>query len=103
MPTLAEAVEICSEIECAASKLGAHVALTGGTLYKADNRKDVDVMLYRHKRAVAIEVEIILAVARLTVVERFQWLTKCVAPNGVKVDVFHLEDYRDAPSHEYQA
>jgi hypothetical protein len=98
---MAQAVLVCREIEAVACQQGAHVALTGGALYKSGDRKDVDVMLYRHKRAKPIDVEKILACAMLTVVKRFRWLTKCTAPNGIKVDVFHLEDQRNAASHEY--
>lgn len=43
MWTLVEAVELCVKLEAIAPKFGAHVALTGGALYKDGLRKDVDI------------------------------------------------------------
>jgi hypothetical protein len=45
--TQAQAIALCWQIEQIAPAHGLHVALTGGTLYKAGERKDVDIMLYR--------------------------------------------------------
>jgi hypothetical protein len=47
--TQAEAVSLCIVLERIAPTYGAHVALTGGTLYKAFEgpRKDVDILFYR--------------------------------------------------------
>jgi formylmethanofuran dehydrogenase subunit E len=41
------AVELCRLIEGIAPKYGAHVALTGGCLYKDGPRKDCDILFYR--------------------------------------------------------
>lgn len=43
---LAEAVELCRQIESFCPDYGYHVALTGGSLYKDGERKDVDIMFY---------------------------------------------------------
>jgi hypothetical protein len=45
--TQAEAVELCRRIEAVCPEYGAHVALTGGCLYKDGPRKDVDILFYR--------------------------------------------------------
>jgi hypothetical protein len=42
------AVASCRTIESALSKMGWHVGLTGGTLYKDGARKDVDFIVYPH-------------------------------------------------------
>ena len=43
------AILFCQLIEPIANQCGAHVALTGGCLYKEGIRKDLDIMFYRHK------------------------------------------------------
>lgn len=42
-----QAIELCKILESVAPQHGAHVALTGGLLYKDGPRKDCDVLLYR--------------------------------------------------------
>src|SRR3546814_15766415 len=49
--TLDDAVALCRKIEKIAPEYGAHVALTGGTLYKDGPRKDVDLLFYQIGRA----------------------------------------------------
>lgn len=44
--TQAEAIELCKLIEAIAPRHGAHVALTGGLLYKEGERKDCDLLFY---------------------------------------------------------
>src|SRR5262245_6147372 len=39
---------LCTLIEPIAEKYGAHVALTGGPLYKEGPRKDADILIYPH-------------------------------------------------------
>jgi hypothetical protein len=41
-----EAIELCKKIEAIAPEYGAHVALTGGLLYKDGERKDADILFY---------------------------------------------------------
>lgn len=43
-------------IELIAPKYGAHVALTGGALYKTGLRKDADILFYRIRQAERIEL-----------------------------------------------
>jgi hypothetical protein len=47
MWTQEEALELCRAIENISPQFGAHVALTGGLLYKDGPRKDCDLVLYR--------------------------------------------------------
>ncbi len=46
----------CTFIEVIANQCGAHVALTGGVLYKDGPRKDLDIMFYRHKVSEPIDL-----------------------------------------------
>jgi len=55
--TLASAVELCVALEAIAPNFGAHVALTGGTLYKIGPRKDVDILIYRIRHVENIDVD----------------------------------------------
>jgi len=49
------AMKLCREIEMIAPLHGAHVALTGGCLYKAGPRKDLDLVFYRIRQANKID------------------------------------------------
>jgi hypothetical protein len=42
------AIEFCRQLEPLAEKYKGHIALTGGTLYKDGERKDVDIVVYNH-------------------------------------------------------
>lgn len=46
--TYEQARELCIAIEAIAPRYGYHVALTGGCLYKHGQRKDCDLIFYRH-------------------------------------------------------
>lgn len=54
--TAAEAVALCRVMEGVAPKFGAHIALTGGCLYKDGERKDADIMIYRIRQVAEIDV-----------------------------------------------
>lgn len=51
-----EAVSLCCEMEQFLPSLGAHVALTGGTLYGSGLRKDCDLVIYRIRQFKEIDV-----------------------------------------------
>lgn len=53
----AEAIALCREIEKVAPLANAHVALTGGCLYKKGERKDLDILFYRIRQATRIELD----------------------------------------------
>jgi hypothetical protein len=42
-----EGIDICRMLEAIAPRCGAHIALTGGLLYKDGPRKDLDIVVYR--------------------------------------------------------
>lgn len=55
--TLEDAVDLCCKIEQIAPQYGCHVALTGGTLYRGGERKDVDILFYRIRQVDEIDVD----------------------------------------------
>ena len=59
--TQAEAIALCGQVEMLAPKFGCHVALTGGTLYKIGERKDVDLLFYRIRQKSAVDRKGLLA------------------------------------------
>lgn len=46
--TQREAIDLCIKLERIAPAFGAHVALTGGLLYKSGQRKDCDFNVEAH-------------------------------------------------------
>ena len=54
--TQTQAIELCRQIEQFAPLYGCHVALTGGTLYKVGERKDIDILFYRVRQEENIDV-----------------------------------------------
>lgn len=61
MTTWMQAVELCRQIEVFAPLHGCHVALTGGTLYKEGERKDIDILFYRVRQAWQIDIKSLIA------------------------------------------
>ena len=55
--TQQEAIELCVLLESFAPKFGAHIALSGGCLYKIGKRKDCDIIIYRIRQATMIDFE----------------------------------------------
>jgi hypothetical protein len=97
MWTLEQAVGLCTEIERIAPLYGAHVALTGGTLYKGGQRKDVDIMFYRIRQAKSIQKEALLDHLErslgLIAGKRHGWVIKAKTDYSQKdIDFFFPED-----------
>jgi len=55
MWTTEEAIALARFVESIAPQYGAHVALSGGLLYKDGERKDCDLVLYRHRQAAFLD------------------------------------------------
>lgn len=51
-----EALVLCKAIEDFAPEFGAHVALTGGLLYKSGTRKDFDILFYSIRQVEEIDI-----------------------------------------------
>lgn len=50
-----EGVALCRTLETIAPMYGAHVALTGGLLYRDGRRKDCDIIIYRIRQRQYVE------------------------------------------------
>jgi hypothetical protein len=100
-----QAIQLCKEIEAIAPKYGAHVALTGGCLYKEGARKDVDIMFYRIRQVAKIDREnlfIELTKLGLFVVRGFDWCYKAkYMPFDANVDLFFPEHDPDHATADY--
>lgn len=94
--TIKEAVELATLVENIAPRFGAHVALTGGLLYKSGPRKDCDLLFYcirqrdsmdREGLCSALEDEVDLRMGEARGwVRKAQW-------RGMVVDLFFPEDF----------
>jgi hypothetical protein len=100
--TLAEAVTLCVEIEAVCPAHGCHVALTGGTLYKTGERKDLDLLFYRIRQTPEIDMDGLwaaLATIGINKVTGFGWCHKAEF-DGRKIDCFFPEeDGSEYPTH----
>lgn len=97
----AEAIALARVAEGVAPLFGAHVALTGGTLYGEGERKDVDLLFYRIRQTPEIDVKGLfeaLAERGLIQLSGFGWVHKA-SWFGKPVDVF----FPEFPAGEYNA
>jgi hypothetical protein len=89
-----EAIDLATQLEEIAPEFGAHVALTGGCLYRDGRRKDVDILFYRIRQVKEIdEPGLLLALQeRLHMVklERYGWVQKMIL-EGKHIDLFFPE------------
>lgn len=93
MWTLENARELIVKIESFAPKFGAHVALTGGVLYKEGLRKDIDIVFYRIRQAPVIhETDLINALKEIgfDIIKKHGWVTKAKF-NGLSVDLLFVD------------
>lgn len=77
--TKEEAIALCCEIEAISPPFGAHVALTGGCLYKEGLRKDADVMFYRIRQIEKIDTDGLFSALEsigFTGIKGFGWVFK---------------------------
>jgi len=93
MATIKQAINLCKIIEEIAPKYGCHVALTGGTLYKGGERKDIDILFYRVRQVEKINDDgLFSALDKIGVkkVSGFGWCHKAVW-DGHNIDIFFPE------------
>lgn len=104
MWTQAEAIKLCRLLEDAVPAYGAHVALTGGCLYKDGPRKDIDVLFYRIRQWPQIRMDVMwteLAMRGFVKKSGFGWCYKAEYM-GKKVDCFFPEAARDEDGNEIE-
>jgi hypothetical protein len=92
--TQADAIDLCVLIEGIAPYYGAHVALTGGSLYKPGLRKDADILFYRIRQVNEInEFGLLVALTGtlgIAIGERYGWVVKAQY-QGKNIDLFFPE------------
>ena len=91
---LEDGVDICRCIYHSLSGLGFFPALTGGLLYKDGDRKDCDIVIYRHRQDVAhfetIEIQEKLEAIGFYDFKHFGFVTKAKF-KGFDVDILNPE------------
>ncbi len=89
-----QGIEICEEIYPTLSSLGYFPALTGGLLYKEGERKDCDIVIFRHrqdnKQFELREIENILKEVGFTNLRHYGFVTKAQYKEH-DVDLFNPE------------
>lgn len=91
--TQADAIALCVALEAISPKYGAHVALTGGLLYKDGPRKDADILLYRIRQIDAIDIGGMMAAFEkvdVSPVHDYGWCYKATF-QGKPIDFFFPE------------
>ena len=97
--TLDEAQKLCILVENAVRPANAHVALTGGVLYKDGARKDLDLLFYGVRQTYGVDPAILLpALEKLgfEIGEQYGWVTKAYYQSK-PVDLFFPELYPPSP------
>ena len=92
--TIDQAIRLCADIEAICPPFGAHVALTGGCLYKSGNRKDCDILFYRIRQVEKIDMDGLFAALQsvgFDVIGGFGWCFKA-AYAGKAIDMFFPEE-----------
>lgn len=97
--TTIDAIKLAHLVESIAPTYGAHVALTGGCLYKHGHRKDIDLLFYRIRQVREIDFEGLFAALEdligLEVTSRHGFVTKATW-EGFSVDLLHPEHPGDS-------
>lgn len=95
MATLNDALAICRMMEAITPEFGAHVALTGGTLYKDGDRKDIDILLYRIRQVDQIDMDGMFKALKdkmgLVKTDGWGWCYKATY-KGINLDLFFPEE-----------
>lgn len=94
MPTLENAVLVCKAAELVAPNFGCHVALTGGSLYKPGERKDIDILFYRIRQVSEIDQEGLFSALEMIGFDKpvgFGWCFKSKF-RGFGIDMFFPEE-----------
>lgn len=87
-------VKVCRIIELVCPQFGCHVALTGGSLYKQGERKDLDVLFYRIRQTPKIDHEGLFQALETLGFSKPTgrgWVCKSVYEN-VNIDMFFPEE-----------
>ena len=94
MATQQDGIRLCELLHERLHLSGYYPALTGGLLYKEGNRKDIDIVIFRHRQNVEKfemqDIERFLIRAGLSEFKYYGFVTKAKW-NGFTVDLFNPE------------
>lgn len=93
--TQEEAIQLCKSIESTCPLAGCHVALTGGCLYKKDQRKDCDLLFYRIRQVSKINLDTLFGALEklgIKVISGKQWCYKAIYKDKY-LDLFFPEEF----------
>ena len=101
MANLEDEIKICRLVEAIAPRFGCHVALTGGTLYKDGDRKDVDILMYRIRQVDEINEEGLFEALKMAGIKKVSGMGWCYKAKfeGIDIDIF----FPEANGGEYSA
>ena len=94
MANIDNAITLCRVIEQFSPSFGCHVALTGGCLYKQDERKDIDILFYRIRQVEKIDIKGLkcaLELNGISDISGFGWILKGKW-NGICIDMLFPEE-----------
>ena len=100
--THSQAVELARAVEAIIPDFGAHVALTGGSLYKDGERKDADLIIYRVRQVPTIDEAGMFAALEAIGLKKtadFGFVKKADF-NGKSVDLLFPEQCKPTPDPE---
>lgn len=87
-------IELCQILHKKLSLYGYFPALTGGLLYKEGDRKDIDIVIYRHRQNISDfemhDIETALVDIGFAEIQYFGFVTKAKW-QGISVDLFNPE------------
>jgi hypothetical protein len=94
----ADALDLCVLLEQLAPEFGAHVALTGGCLYKDGRRKDADILFYRIRQQDHIDerglLKAMIERMGIKILKRHGWVVKAEFDNK-PIDLFFPEENKN--------
>ena len=92
--TQQDGVRLCELLHEKLQPLGYFPALTGGLLYKEGNRKDIDIIIYRHRQKVekfeTTDIQLALLEVGVNITGFYGFVTKAEW-QGFTVDIFNPE------------
>ena len=97
MTNLEIALELCTLLEARLAPQELHVGLTGGTLYKEGNRKDIDLLVYAERQIKYVPENLFMelldcanAIPHLTF-DTFHGFVSKMCYKGTDIDVLYPE------------
>jgi hypothetical protein len=91
---LQDGLDLCCELYAVLKPAGYFPALTGGLVYKTGERKDIDIMIYRHRQDIdhfeMPDIFDLLSKVGLSDFQCFGFVTKA-RWKGITVDLFNPE------------